>query len=318
MRTAEILIADDDDASVRFLRRLLTREGHQVAVAATADAALAVCAVKPPDILLVDLVAPRGQGFDLCRILKTQPATRFIPVVILTSQSDRRDRMRGIEAGCDDFLVKPFDAAELHARIQSLVRLKRYTDDLESAEAVIMGMAATIEARDPSTNGHCQRLAHYATRLGREINLDESDLSALARGGFLHDIGKIAVPDAVLLKDGELDPYESRVMRKHPLVGDNLCAGLRSLNQVRPIVRYHHERLDGTGYPDGLRNSEVPLLAQVVSVVDIFDALTTDRPYRVARPADVALQILADESTKGWRDRVLVDAFVNAVTPRPA
>jgi putative two-component system response regulator len=318
MRTAEILVADADDASVRFLRRLLSREGHQVAVAETMEAALAACAVKPPDIVLVDLVEPRGQGFELCRNLKNQPATRFIPVVILTSQSDHRDRMRGIEAGCDDFLVKPFDAAELHARIQSLVRLKRYTDDLESAEAVIMGMGATIEARDPSTNGHCQRLAHYATRLGREINLDESDLAALARGGFLHDIGKIAVPDAVLLKDGELDPHESRVMRKHPLVGDNLCAGLRSLNKVRPIVRHHHERLDGTGYPDGLRSSEVPLLAQVVGVVDVFDALTTDRPYRAARPADVALQILADESTKGWRDRVLVDAFVDAVTLGPA
>jgi putative two-component system response regulator len=318
MRTAEILIADDDDASVRFLKRLLSREGHSVSVAATPDAALAACAENPPDIVLVDLVAPRGQGFDLCRMLKNQAITRFVPVVILTSQSDRRDRLRGIEAGCDDFLVKPFDATELHARIQSLVRLKRYTDDLESAEAVIMGMGATIEARDPTTNGHCQRLAHYATRLGLEINLDEADLAALARGGFLHDIGKIAVPDAVLLKDGELDPHESRVMRKHPIVGDSLCAGLRSLNRVRPIVRHHHERLDGTGYPDGLRNSEVPLLAQVVSVVDIFDALTTDRPYRAARPPDIAFQILADESAKGWRDRVLVDAFVDAVNPRPA
>ena len=128
-----------------------------------------------------------------------------------------------------------------------------------------MGMGATIEARDPSTNGHCQRLAHYATRLGRALNLDDSDLAALERGGFLHDIGKIAVPDAVLLKGGQLDPHESRVMRKHPIVGDNLCSGLRSLNKVRPIVRHHHERLDGTGYPDGLRNGEVPLLAQIVS-----------------------------------------------------
>jgi putative two-component system response regulator len=314
IRHAAILIADADETSVRFLRRLLSREGHDVSVVSTIDEALTACARDQPDLVLVDLVEPRGQGFELCRRLKNQSVTRFVPVVIVTAQSDRRDRLRGIEAGCDDFLVKPFDAAELHARIQSLVRLKRFTDDLESAEAVIMGMGATIEARDPSTNGHCQRLAHYATRLGQSLNLDESDLAALERGGFLHDIGKIAVPDSVLLKGGELDPYESRVMRKHPIVGDNLCSGLRSLNKVRPIVRHHHERLDGTGYPDGLRHGEVPLLAQIVGVVDVFDALTTERPYRAARPVEEAFQVLADESEKGWRDRVLVDAFVNVVT----
>jgi len=313
IRNAEILVADDDEISVRFLRRLLSREGHKVSVVSTIDEALKACADDAPDLVLVDLVEPRGHGFELCRRLKDQSATRFVPVVIVTAQSDRRDRLKGIESGCDDFLVKPFDAAELHARIQSLVRLKRYTDDLESAEAVIMGMGATIEARDPCTNGHCQRLAHYATRLGRSLNLDDTDLEALERGGFLHDVGKIAVPDAVLLKTGQLDPHESRVMRKHPIVGDNLCAGLRSLNKVRPIVRHHHERLDGTGYPDGLRNGEVPLLAQIVSVVDVFDALTTERPYRVARPTEEALQVLTDEADKGWRDRVLVDAFVDVV-----
>src|SRR5439155_23584905 len=166
------------------------------------------CRSAQPDLVLVVLVAARGEGFDVCRRLKQETATRFLPVVIVTAQGDRADRLKGIEAGCDDFLVKPFDSSELHARIQSLVRLKRYTDELESAEAVILGMGATIEARDPTTNGHCQRLAHYATRLGRALNLDASDLAALERGGFLHDIGKIAGPDAVLLKHGQLDPHE--------------------------------------------------------------------------------------------------------------
>lgn len=318
IRNVDILIADDDETSIRYLRRLLSREGHRVSVVDTVERALRACEVEVPDLVLVDLVEPRGHGFELCRRLKNMTATRFVPVVIVTAQSDRRDRLRGIEAGCDDFLVKPFDAAELHARIQSLVRIKRFTDDLESAEAVIMGMGATIEARDPSTNGHCQRLAYYATRLGRSLNLDQSDLAALERGGFLHDIGKIAVPDSVLLKGGQLDPHESRVMQKHPIVGDNLCAGLRSLSKVRPIVRHHHERLDGTGYPDGLRTGEVPLLAQIVSVVDVFDALTTERPYRAARPVEEAFQVLADESAKDWRDRALVDAFVNVVTADPS
>ncbi|OLC52419.1 MAG: hypothetical protein AUH43_00120 [Acidobacteria bacterium 13_1_40CM_65_14] len=321
--SASILIADDDEISARFLKRLLTREGHHVSVVNSGEEALRACASHPPDLVLIDLVSPTGHGFDFCRRLKEQKLTRFIPVVIVTAQSDRRDRLDGINAGADDFVTKPFDATELHARIRSLVRLKRYTDELESAEAVILGLGATIEARDPNTQGHCQRLAKFATSLGRELGLDDTDLAALERGGYLHDIGKIAVPDSVLLKDGKLDPQESRVMREHPIVGDALCAGLRSLQAVRPIVRSHHERLDGSGYPDGLKNAEVPLLAQIVSIVDVFDALTMERPYREARPRQEAFDVLSTEASKGWRDRALVDAFVSVVsetdprTPRP-
>jgi cyclic di-GMP phosphodiesterase len=314
---ASILIADDDEISARFLKRLLTREGHHVSIVDNADDVLRVCATDAPDLVVVDLVAPQGHGFAVCRKLKEQPATRFIPIVIVTSQADRQDRLAGIDAGADDFVSKPFDPMELHARIKSLVKLKRYTDELESAEAVILGLGATIEARDPTTQGHCQRLATYATSLGRSLGLDSTDIDALERGGFLHDIGKIAVPDSVLLKDGKLDADESRVMREHPVVGDALCAGLRSLNNVRPIVRHHHERLDGSGYPDGLRNTAVPLLAQIVSIVDVFDALTTERPYHAARPREDALDVLATESARGWRDRALVDAFVDVLEAKP-
>jgi cyclic di-GMP phosphodiesterase len=310
---ASILIADDDEISARFLKRLLLREGHHVSIVTTADDVLSSCASNPPDLVVIDLVAPRGHGFDVCRRLKEQPKTRFIPVVIVTSQNDRHDRLAAIDAGADDFVSKPFDVMELHARIQSLVKLKRYTDELESAEAVILGLGATIEARDPTTQGHCERLASYATSLGRSLGLDETDLGALERGGFLHDIGKIAVPDAVLLKGGKLDHLESRVMQEHPVVGDALCAGLRSLNNVRPIVRHHHERLDGSGYPDGLRSTEVPLLAQIVSVVDVYDALTSERPYHHARPRGEAFDVLTTEASKGWRDRALVDAFAGVI-----
>jgi len=310
---ASILVADDDQTSARFLKRLLTKAGHDVAVVHSGREAIDACETAPPDIVLVDLVDPSGQAFDVCRRLKHSTVTRFVPVVIVTGEHDRANRLRGIEAGCDEFLSKPIDSAELHARIQSLVRLKRYTDELESADAVILGLGATIEARDPSTNGHCQRLAHYATCLGRALGLGDDDVAALARGGYLHDIGKIAVPDHVLLKRGKLDAQEARVMRKHPIVGDSLCAGLRSLARVRPIVRHHHERLDGSGYPDGLRNGEVPLLAQIISTVDVFDALTTERPYRAPRPFDEAFQVLADEVRQGWRDRALVDEFVRVI-----
>jgi putative two-component system response regulator len=314
---ASILIADDDEISARFLKRLLLREGHHVSIVTTAEEVLSACATTPPDLVVIDLVAPRGHGFDVCRRLKEQPTTRFIPIVIVTSQNDRHERLAGIAAGADDFVSKPFDVMELHARIQSLVKLKRYTDELESAEAVILGLGATIEARDPTTQGHCERLASYATSLGKSLGLDETDLGALERGGYLHDIGKIAVPDSVLLKGGKLDLQESRVMREHPVVGDALCAGLRSLNNVRPIVRHHHERLDGSGYPDGLRSTEVPLLAQIVSVVDVFDALTSERPYHAARPQAEAFEVLTTEASKGWRDRALVDALVDVIDTHP-
>jgi putative two-component system response regulator len=312
--SASILIADDDDISARFLKRLLTREGHHVSIVHSGEEVLRICATTPPDLVVIDLVAPAGRGFDVCRRLKEQTLTRFLPVIIVTAESDRSDRLDGINAGADDFVAKPFDATELHARIRSLVRLKRYTDELESAEAVIMGLGATIEARDPNTQGHCQRLARFATTLGRELGLDGSDLAALERGGYLHDIGKIAVPDAVLMKHGKLDAQEYRVMREHPVVGDALCAGLRSLQAVRPIVRSHHERLDGSGYPDGLKNAAVPLLAQIVSIVDVFDALTMERPYREARPPEEAFEVLSTEAVKGWRDRVLVEAFIRVVS----
>jgi len=310
MAAASILIADGDENSAKFLRRLLTHEGHHVRVVNSEREALTACAERAPDLVLIDLLAPQGLGFEVCRQLKEQPSTRLIPVVIVTAEDDRADRIKGIEVGADDFLLKPFDLAELRARIGSLVKLKRYTDELESAEAVFLGLGATIEARDPSTRGHCQRLAGYAKALGHSIGLDITDLAALERGGFLHDIGKIAVPDKVLLKEGSLDPQESRVMREHPIVGDALCAGLRSLSSVRPIVRHHHERLDGTGYPDGLRNQEIPLLAQIVGIVDVFDALTMERPYRAPMNRQSAFDVIADEAKKGWRDRALVDAFV--------
>jgi putative two-component system response regulator len=311
--SADILIVDDDETSARYLKRLLTREGHHITLVETPERALDVCLASTPDLVVLDLIAPRGHGFDLCRQLKNHPSTRLVPVVMVTSQSEPRNRLMGIESGADDFLAKPYDETELRARIQSLVRLKRFTDELESAEAVILGLGATIEARDPSTEGHCQRLAKYASNLGHLLGLDGADLDALERGGYLHDIGKIAVPDNVLLKHGALDVKETRIMREHPVVGDGLCAGLRSLAKVRPIVRHHHERLDGTGYPDGLRNAAVPLLAQIVGIVDVFDALTVTRPYRTAMSQADAFEVLGEEARKGWRDRALVDAFMTVV-----
>jgi putative two-component system response regulator len=264
-------------------------------------------------VVVLDVLMPGLDGFETCATLKAEPDTRLTPVVLVTALKDTSDRVRGIEAGADDFLSKPVDPLELSARVRSLLRLKRYTDELDSAEAVIVSLALTIEARDAATEGHCQRLADYATRLGRALDLDADDLSALERGGYLHDIGKIGVPDGVLLKPGPLTAAEFAQMKAHTLIGDRLCGELRSLRRVRPIVRHHHERLDGSGYPDGLRGDAIPLLAQIMGLVDVYDALTTTRPYKPAFTPEEAIAEIYGEVERGWRRRSLVDAFTAIV-----
>jgi CheY-like chemotaxis protein len=196
-------------------------------------------------------------------------------VVLVTSLDDTASRIRGLEAGADDFVNKPFNALELRARIRSLLRIKCYTDALDGAETVIVNLALAIEARDATTAGHCMRLAEYASGVGRSLGLDDGDVAALARGGILHDVGKIGIPDAVLLKPGPLTAEEFELIKQHTTIGERFCCGLGSLTSVRPIVRHHHERLDGSGYPDGLRGDATPLLAQIMGIVDVFDALTT-------------------------------------------
>src|SRR5690606_36967564 len=235
------------------------------------------------------------------RSLKDSPETRLIPVVLITALRDAESRLEGIRAGADDFLSKPFSAPELSARAYSLLRLKRYTDDLDSAESVLISLAKTIEARDPTTQGHCERLASTGVALGRALQLPPDDLAALHRGGYLHDIGKVGIPDAVLLKAGPLTEEETAIMRRHTIIGDRLCGELRMLRNVRPIVRSHHERLDGSGYPDGLVGDEVPLLAQIMAIADVFDALTSWRPYRDPIPAADACAVLRSEVARGWR-----------------
>ncbi len=307
---ARVLVVDDYAANLELLERLLTREGLTVLKAADGEEALPIVQTESPDIVITDVMMPRRNGLDLCRAIKADAATRLTPVVLLTSLSGASERIAGIEAGADDFITKPFDAHELSARVRSLLRIKRYTDELDSAESVILSLALTIEARDACTEGHCQRLASAAAALGSRIGLPADDVLALQRGGVLHDIGKIAIPDAILLKPGRLTSEEFDRIKTHTVVGDRLCSELRFLEKVRPIVRHHHERLDGSGYPDGLRGGAVPLLAQIVGIVDVYDALTTSRPYRNALTAERAFEELGTEIQRGWRDEALVSEFI--------
>jgi putative two-component system response regulator len=305
----KILVVDDEAQNVEVLRRLMTKLGYEVLTASDGDSALQAVLDDRPDLVLLDVNMPGIDGFEVCRRLKSDPATRLLPVLLITSLTASEDRIRGIEAGADDFLLKPPVIAELEARVRSLTRLKRYTDELDSAEAVILSLGLTIEARDPCTNGHCQRLAKYATALGTRLDLADDQLVALNRGAFLHDVGKIGIPDAVLLKSGRLTASEYALMQQHTIIGDNLCSELRLLKDVRPIVRHHHERPDGTGYPDQLKGESIPLLARILSVVDVYDALTTERPYKPALPPDQAVRELREEAAKGWRFVNIVEEF---------
>ena len=289
---------------------LLTREGYTVATASDGEEALGMVGSSHPDLVLMDVLMPKLSGYEVCEQIKRNPATRLTPVVLITALNERERKIQGINAGADDFLTKPVDPHELKARARSLVRLKRYTDDLDSAESVIMSLALVIEARDAYTDGHCQRLAAYATALGRALRLGEDEVAALFRGGYLHDVGKVGIPDELLLKTGRLSESEYRRIKDHPVIGDRLCGELRSLRQVRPIVRHHHERLDGSGYPDGLQGDAIPLLAQIMGIVDVYDAITTTRPYKPAATAEHAYDELMREVARGWRSRELVEAFI--------
>ncbi|MBI4885590.1 MAG: response regulator [Acidobacteria bacterium] len=312
---ARVLVADDTESIRALFEKLLTGEGYHVTSVVDGVAALEAVRTEPPDVILMDVGMPGIDGIEVCRRLKADPATRLTPVVLVTGLSELPDRIRGIEAGADDFLTKPVHPHELRARVAALLRMKQLTDALDSAEAAFVALALTIEARDPTTKGHCERLSHRARLLGEVLGLPPTDLDALDRGGYLHDLGKVGVPDSVLLKPGPLSDGEFALMKRHAEIGDALCAPLHSLRHVRPIVRHHHERLDGSGYPDGLRGDQVPLLAQIVAVVDVYDAMTSARPYRAALPADAAVRHLLREVEQHRFSGVHVEAFLDARVP---
>jgi len=309
-----VLVIDDEDAVSSLFARILSGEGYSVQTASNFDAARELLDRHPPDTILLDIVLPGTDGFTICKWLKDNAATRLIPVILVTALADRHSRINGRRVGADDFLTKPVDSQELIARVAASVRLKRYTDDLDSAASIVMTLAVMIEARDGISEGHCHRMANYATAIGRALGLSGADLQALHRGGFLHDIGMLAIPPTVLLKAGPLEPDEYERVKSHTVIGDDLCRNLRSLQGVRPIVRYHHEQRDGSGYPDGLRGDEIPLLAQIISVVDVFDAVTHNRPYQRTQSPEDAIQLLRRQVDQGLREPTIVETLATLVS----
>jgi putative two-component system response regulator len=308
-RVPRILVVDDQASIAGLMSQLLTIRGYDVVTACSADQAEEEVHHRLPDLILSDVMMPGKSGYDFCRSMKENPATRLIPFVLITGLSDSSDKVRGIEAGADDFLNKPVLAEELIARVKSLLRLKEFTDELETADSVLCTLGLIVEGRDPYTEGHCERLAVHASDLGRHLGMDEDSILALKRGGYLHDLGKIAVPDDILKKGSDLTPAEWEIMKLHPITGENICKPLHSLRLVLPIIRYHHEHSDGSGYPDGLAAADIPVLPRVLQVVDVYDALRTARSYKPALSHEQAAQTMRDEARRGLWDAEIVHEY---------
>lgn len=271
--------------------------------------ALELILTYPVDLVLLDIMLEGMDGIEVCVRLKADERTRLVPVVLVTALTELEERIKGIEAGADDFLSKPVSRLELLARVRSLVHLKRMNERLDSAESTILALARAVEAKDNYTEGHTERVAFYASSLGRRLNVSGPTLQVLEKAGIMHDVGKIGISDVILNKPGELNQEEWRVVKQHPAIGENICRPLRSLGQLLDVIRHHHERVDGQGYPDGLRGEEITLESRIVAIADAYDAMTTDRPYRKRLSREEAVRLLQEGAGVQW-DKDLVREFI--------
>jgi putative two-component system response regulator len=295
-----VLVVDDGAANRELIRLYLSTIECEVVQAADGPSALALIEAHPPDLVLLDVRMPLMDGYEVCRRIKSTPQGKLLPVVMITGLSQTTHRVMALEAGADDFMAKPVEGAELIARVRSALRLKELYNTLDSAERVIFSLATAVEAKDSFTERHTQRVGESARFLGEKLGLAQPALETLYRGGMIHDIGKIGVLDSILHKPGPLDPIELPQMQAHVAIGESIVRPLRSTSGLLPIIRHHHERFDGHGYPDGLRAREIPRVARIVSVCDAFDALVNDRPYRVRRSTEEALAVLRAGAGTQW------------------
>src|SRR5258708_9413192 len=307
-----ILVVEDHPTNAAMLEGLLSGQGYRVSRAADGLQALASLADDPPDLIFLDLDLPRMNGFDVCRWVKQNPETRLIPIIIVTGQDPFEARLRAWDLGADEVISKPIQCMELLARCRSLLRLKRLTDELETAEAVMVAFAQMVEAKSPFTNQHSLRVAEKSLLLADQMGLCEQDRELLRKGALLHDIGKISVPDDILNKPGKLTTEEYNRIKDHSVEGYEIAKKLRSMKDILPLIRSHHERMDGQGYPDGLTGDRIPLLVRILAVADVYDSLASMRPYRAAIPEDACMTILKSNAAGGGLDPVLVNQFVTA------
>jgi putative two-component system response regulator len=308
-----VLVVDDGDANRALIEAYLSDLDCRLRLVEDGPSALAAIDDETPDLVLLDVQMPGMDGYEVCRRVKARPRGRLLPIVMITALDHPKDRVRALEAGADDFMSKPVDRVELVARVRSALRLKALYDTLDSAEQVIFSLAAAVEAKDAYTERHTHRVAESARHVGEKMGLPERALDALYRGGIIHDIGKIGVPDAILLKQGPLNAEELRRMRMHPVIGESIVKPLRTGANLLPIIRNHHENFDGSGYPDGLAGRAIPHLARIVAVCDAYDALVTDRPYRKAKSVEEAIEILQTGAGHQW-DPEAVDVLITEMS----
>lgn len=310
---SKILIVDDAPENIMTLEQILEDYNYDIYTAHNGDEALRQIDLIEPDLVLLDVVMPGKNGYEVAKAVKENPKTRLIPIIMLTALEGRDERLKGYKTGVDDFISKPFNIFELRARVRNLLKLRTYINELEHAEQIIFTLARTVEAKDKYTEGHCERLSIMGAKLGNKINLGEQDITILRRGGILHDIGKIAIQDVILQKDGPLTDEEYTIIKTHPVEGERICAPLKSLKPILPTILYHHEKMDGSGYPSGLKGSDIPIHARIIGIVDCFDALTTNRSYRPALSAEKALSIMDKETELGKWDPYLFQKFVELI-----
>ena len=315
---ATILMVDSEDINRRLLKAIFKTTPYKILEAHRASEATALLQSEKIDLVILDLMLPEMSGPELCRWMKARRSTQLIPVLMITNLQGVENEIVGISSGADEFLIKPLHPAVVRTRVRAMLRNKLLIDSLEEAETILLAMAQTVEHRDEYTGKHCQRLAVASVMLGEALGLPSQDLTALYRGGYLHDIGKIGIPDAILFKRGPLTSEEWEVMRSHPVRGEEICRPMRSLAPVLPVIRSHHERWDGSGYPDGLAGEGIPLLARILQVADIYDALTSERPYKQALAPEEAFAVMEEEVRRGWRDPELVPLFASTIQTNPS
>lgn len=311
--SGRIFVADDSKTNRELIEALLTDGGYSVETFAHGPALLEAVETTDPDLVLVDMRMPRMPGEEVCRHLKANLRFAFLPVVLMTAFDDgATTKRKALENGADEFLSVPLNRHELLARVRSLLRLHAFHEDLEEHESVVLSLSGALEAKDPYTNGHSARVGQFSMELAREMGQDRSIVRTMTTAGLLHDIGKVAIPQNLLHKQGPLTPKEFEIVKTHPMVGYEICKGLRSARRVLPCIRNHHERFDGSGYPDGLRGEEIPLQTRILSLADAFDALRSDRPYRQALSDEETFEILAEETTEGKHDPEVFKALRKA------
>jgi len=312
-----VLIVDDNENHLKLEKDILASPRFEVHEATRGEQALELLQRHDFDVVLLDKNMPGMSGDEVCQRIRRHAELSLLPVLMVTGSNSREDFLASMQAGASDFIRKPYNPLELIARTENFARQKRQTDQLDSAESLLFTLARMVESRDAETGDHCSRLAHSATVFGEALGLDAGQIHALQRGAILHDLGKLGIPDSILLKKGPLDEEEWALMRQHTVIGERLLGSLKSMAPVLPIVRHHHERWDGGGYPDGLAGEAIPLLARVFQLVDIYDALAFERPYKSALPLETIIGILEQERDQGWRDPELTNAFLQILHERP-